>query len=80
MHMTLISHPPTLPTPPPSLRPRQRPRHPHHDLAFAEPPEVYPHADDVVESRVRALVEEQRGEGAEGVDEEAGFDAAVHGC
>ena len=41
------------PTPPP---PGQRPRHAHDDLALAESPEVDAHADDVVETRVGALV------------------------
>ena len=58
----------------------QRPRHAHDDFAFAEGPEVDAHAEDVVDARVRGLVEEERRKGAEGVDEEAGFDAAVHGC
>ncbi len=35
---------------------RQRPRHAHYDFAFAETPEIHAHADDVVETRVRALV------------------------
>ena len=77
---SLFSHPrhPTLiqPAQPPS---GQRPRHPHDHFPLAEAPKVHPHADEVVEPRVGALVEEQGGEGAEGVDEEAGFDAAVHG-
>lgn len=67
---------PRHPAQPPS---RQRPRHPHDDFPLAEAPKVHAHADDVVETRVGALIKEQGGEGAEGVDEEAGFDAAVHG-
>ena len=59
--------------------PRQRPWHAHDHLPLAEAPEVNAHADDVVQSRVRGLVQEERGEGAERVDEESGFDAAVHG-
>ena len=60
--------------------PGQRPRHAHDDLPLAEAPEVDGHADEVVQARVGGLVEQQRGEGAERVDEEAGFDAGVRGC
>ena len=58
---------------------RQRPRYPHHHLPFAESPEINPHTDDVVQSRIRALIQQQREESVERVDEQAGFDAAVHG-
>lgn len=58
--------------------PRQRPRHAHHHLALAKGPEVHAHADDVVEARVRALVQQQRRQAAQGVDEQSGFDAPVH--
>lgn len=58
--------------------PRQRPRHAHDDLAFAEAPKVHAHADDVIEPRVRALVQQQRGQAAQRVDEQPGFDAPVH--
>ena len=59
--------------------PRQRPRHAHDHLPLAEAPEVDAHADEVVQARVRGLVQEEGGEGAERVDEEPGLDAAVHG-
>ena len=70
------SHPRKLPTPSP---PGQRPRHAHDHLAFAETPEIHAHADDVVQPRVRALVQQQRCQAAQRVDEQSGFDAAVHG-
>ena len=60
--------------------PGQRPRHAHDHFPLAEAPEINPHADYVVDPRVGGLVQQERGEGAERVDEEAGFDAAVHGC
>lgn len=58
--------------------PGQRPRHTHHDLAFAETPEINAHADDVVEPGVGALVQQQRGQAAQRVHEQSGFDAPVH--
>lgn len=58
--------------------PRQRPRHTHHDLALGETPEINAHADDVVEPRVGALVQQQRGQAAQRVDEQSGFDTPVH--
>lgn len=57
---------------------RQRPRYPHHHLPLAESPQVNGHADDVVEPGIGALVEQQRGEGGEGVNEQTGLDGSVH--
>lgn len=67
------------PAEPAGLPPRQAPRIGTHDLALTEAPEIDAQADEVVDARVGALVEEQGGEGAQGVDGEAGLDAAVHG-
>ncbi len=58
--------------------PGQRPRHAHDHFALAETPEVNAHADYIVEPRVRALVQQQRRQAAQWVDEQAGFDAAMH--
>ncbi len=37
--------------------PGQRPRHTHHHFAFAKTPEINPHADYIVKSRIRPLVQ-----------------------
>lgn len=58
---------------------RQLPRLRTNHLALAKSPEINGYAHEVVDARVRALVEEERGEGAEGVDDQAGFHAAVEG-
>jgi len=49
-------------------------------LAFAVRPEVCNHADNVVESRVRALVYEEGRESAKRVDDEACFNRPVETC
>lgn len=46
-------------------------------LAFAVGPEVSHHADDVVKTGVGALVDEERDESADGVDNQASFDGSV---
>lgn len=62
------------------LPPRQAPRIRTYHLAFTEPPEIYPQPDQIVDARVGALVQQQGGECAQGVDGKSGFDAAVHCC
>ncbi len=62
--------------PPPS---RQRPRLRAHDLALAVRPEVDAHADQVVDARVRALVQQQRAQAGERVDGQPRLDTPVHG-
>lgn len=71
-HLHLLPCPPL----PPPLR--QLPRPPTHHLPLAKRPEIRPHADQIVDARVRALVQQQRRQRAERVDDEAGFHAAVH--
>lgn len=46
-------------------------------LAFAVGPEVGHHADDVVKTGIGALVDQKRNEGADGIDDQAGFDGSV---
>ena len=72
---TLLSYTRRTQTLPP---PGQRPRHAHHDLAFAETPEVNAHADYIIDAGVRALVQQQRRQAAQWVDEQSGFYAPVH--
>ena len=67
------------PSPPAAAFLRQRPGHTHDHFAFAEAPEIHTHADDVVESRIGALIKQQRGERAERIDEQSSLDAPVHG-
>lgn len=59
--------------------PRQGPRLRADDLALAVSPEVDAHADEVVDARVGALVQQQGAQAGQGVDGQAGLDAAVHG-
>ena len=47
-------------------------------FALAKGPEIHAHAHEVIYARVRALVQQQRGQTADGVDDEAGLDAAMH--
>ena len=70
-----LSDPRKTPSLPP---PGQCPRHTHDDLALAKTPEVNAHPDDVIEPRIRALVQQQRRQAAQGVDEQSGFDAPMH--
>lgn len=63
------------PAPPPL---RQLPRPPTHHLPLTKRPEIHPHAHQIIDARVRALVQQQRRQRAERVDDEAGFHAAVH--
>lgn len=58
--------------------PRQRPGHTHHHFPFAETPEVNAHAYYIIKSRIRALIQQQRCQTAQRVDEKAGFYAAMH--
>lgn len=55
----------------------ESPRFGTHDLALAVGPEICHHANNVVQSRVGTLVEQESAEGAEGIDNQAGFDGAV---
>ena len=50
-------------------RPRQLPRRAHDHFALCETPEIDAHADDVVETCIRALVEKQGCEGGERIDQ-----------
>ena len=49
------------------------------DLALTKSPEIHSHADEIINARVRALVQQQRGETADGVDDKTRLDAAMHG-
>jgi hypothetical protein len=49
-------------------------------LAFTVRPKVCNHADDVVESRVRALIYEEGRESAKRIDDEACFNRSVETC
>ncbi|MCJ1471027.1 hypothetical protein MMC07_009675 [Pseudocyphellaria aurata] len=48
-------------------------------LALAKGPEIYAHANEVINARICALVEQQRGQTADWVDDETGLDATMHG-
>lgn len=56
---------------------RESPRFRTYDLALAIGPEICHHADNVVQSRIGALVDQESTEGAEWVNDQAGFDGAV---
>lgn len=49
-------------------------------LAFTVRPKIRSHTDDVVQSGVGALVDQECAECAERVDDETGFDGAVQSC
>lgn len=48
-------------------------------LALAKSPEIHAHANEVINARVRALIEQQRGQTADWINDETGLDAAMHG-
>jgi hypothetical protein len=56
---------------------RQRPRLRTNDFSFTVGPKVRNHADNVVQARICALVDEQCAKGAQRVHDKAGFDGAV---
>lgn len=48
-------------------------------LALAKGPEIHAHADQVINARVRALIQQQRRQTADWVDDKTGLDATMHG-
>lgn len=48
-------------------------------LALTKSPEIHAHPDQVVNAWVRALIQQQRGQTADRVDNQTGLDAAMHG-
>lgn len=59
---------------------RQRPWSRNDNLALAVSPKVNNHADNVVDGGIRSLVQQAGGQCGDGEDDEARFNAAVHGC
>ncbi len=49
-------------------------------LPFAKRPEIHPQADQVIDPRIGALIQQQRHQAADGIYDQPGLDAPVHGA
>lgn len=60
--------------------PRKGPRFRTHGLALAISPKIYPHPDQIIYPRIRALVQQQRTQTGQWVHSQPCLDAPMHAC
>lgn len=66
------------PHPLPPNPPRQRPRHTHDNLALTKAPEINPHPNQIIQPRIRPLIQQQRSQRTQRIHHQSRFYTLVH--